>query len=466
MPETDPALVTRVTDLAGGKLLDAVKIRAKQERYAAVAAIKQETVEALSAEFEGAEEAIGEVISSVQKKVVRLMIIKDRVRIDGRDMKTIRPISSEAGLLPRAHGSALFTRGETQALVAAALGTSRDEQRMDNVQSMEFKKFMLHYNFPPFCVGETSMRLFPGRREIGHGYLAERSISKVLPDHEKFPYTIRVVSDVLESNGSSSMASVCGASLALMDAGVPIKQPVAGIAMGLIKEGDQVAVLSDILGDEDHLGDMDFKVTGTVDGITALQMDIKISGVDQAIMKQALEQAREGRIHILGKMAETLSEHRADLSPYAPRITTVYVKPDQVRTVIGSGGKNIRGIVEATGCSIDIEDDGKINIASTDGEACKLAIKMIRDLTQEAEIGKLYMGTVRKIMEFGAFVEIYPGTDGLVHISELDKERVRNVTDVLKEGDQVLVKCLDIDRQGKIKLSRKEALGLTLPEEK
>jgi polyribonucleotide nucleotidyltransferase len=331
---------------------------------------------------------------------------------------------------------------------------------------MEFKKFMLHYNFPPFCVGETSMRLFPGRREIGHGYLAERSISKVLPDHEKFPYTIRVVSDVLESNGSSSMASVCGASLALMDAGVPIKQPVAGIAMGLIKEGDQVAVLSDILGDEDHLGDMDFKVTGTVDGITALQMDIKISGVDQAIMKQALEQAREGRIHILGKMAETLSEHRSDLSPYAPRITTVYVKPDQVRTVIGSGGKNIRGIVEATGCSIDIEDDGKINIASTDGEACKLAIKMIRDLTQEAEIGKLYMGTVRKIMEFGAFVEIYPGTDGLVHISELDKERVRNVTDVLKEGDQVLVKCLDIDRQGKIKLSRKEALGQTLPEEK
>jgi polyribonucleotide nucleotidyltransferase len=466
MPETDPALVARVTELAGGKLLDAVKIRAKQERYAAVAAIKQETVEALAAEFEGAEEAIGEVISSVQKKVVRLMIIKDRVRIDGRDMKTIRPISSEAGLLPRAHGSALFTRGETQALVAAALGTSRDEQRMDNVQSMEFKKFMLHYNFPPFCVGETSMRLFPGRREIGHGYLAERSISKVLPDHEKFPYTIRVVSDVLESNGSSSMASVCGASLALMDAGVPIKQPVAGIAMGLIKEGDQVAVLSDILGDEDHLGDMDFKVTGTVDGITALQMDIKISGVDQAIMKQALEQAREGRIHILGKMAETLTEHRPDLSPYAPRITTVYVKPDQVRTVIGSGGKNIRGIVEATGCSIDIEDDGKINIASTDGEACKRAIKMIRDLTQEAEIGKLYMGTVRKIMEFGAFVEIYPGTDGLVHISELDKERVRNVTDVLKEGDQVLVKCLDIDRQGKIKLSRKEALGQTLPEEK
>jgi polyribonucleotide nucleotidyltransferase len=333
---------------------------------------------------------------------------------------------------------------------------------MDNVQSMDFKKFMLHYNFPPFCVGETSMRLFPGRREIGHGHLAERSIAKVLPDHESFPYTIRVVSDVLESNGSSSMASVCGSSLALMDAGVPVSQAVAGIAMGLIKEGDQVVILSDILGDEDHLGDMDFKVTGTAAGVTALQMDIKIGGVDQAIMKSALEQAREGRLHILEKMAEAISVPRSELSPYAPRITTIYVKADQVRTVIGSGGKNVRGIIEATGCAIDIEDDGKINIASNDGEACKLAIQMIRDLTQEAEVGKLYMGTVKKIMEFGAFVEIFPGTDGLVHISELAKERVRNVTDVLKEGDKVLVKCLDIDRQGKIKLSRKEALGETL----
>ncbi len=463
--ETDPKLASRVTELAEDKLLAAAKIRAKQERYAAVSEIRQQVTEALAAEFVGAEEAIGDIFGAVQKRVVRQMIIKEQVRIDGRDMKTIRPITCEVGLLPRAHGSALFTRGETQALVAAALGTSKDEQRMDNVQSLDFKKFMLHYNFPPFCVGETSMRLFPGRREIGHGFLAERSISKILPDHEAFPYTIRVVSDILESNGSSSMASVCGSSLALMDAGVPVTEAVAGIAMGLIKEGDQVVILSDILGDEDHLGDMDFKVTGTAAGVTALQMDIKIGGVDQAVMKQALEQAREGRLHILDKMAEAISAPRPELSPYAPRITTIYVKPDQVRTVIGSGGKNVRGIIEATGCAIDIEDDGKINIASNDGEACKLAIKMIRDLTQEAEVGKLYMGTVKKIMEFGAFVEIFPGTDGLVHISELAKERVRNVSDVLKEGDKVLVKCLDIDRQGKIKLSRKEALGETLPEE-
>lgn len=307
------------------------------------------------------------------------------------------------------------------------------------------------------------MRLFPGRREIGHGMLAERSVGAVLPKHEDFPYTIRIVSDTLESNGSSSMASVCGSSLALMDAGVPVKDAVAGIAMGLIKEGEKHAVLSDILGDEDHLGDMDFKVTGTQAGVAALQMDIKISGVDRAIMKEALEQAREGRLHILGKMADAINTPRAELSPYAPRITTIYVKQDQVRTVIGSGGKNIRGIITATGCAIDIEDDGRINIASSDGDAAKQAIKMVRDLTQEAEVGKLYMGLVRKIMEFGAFVEIYPGTDGLVHISELDTERVRNVTDILKEGDEVLVKCIGVDKQGKIKLSRKEALGQTLP---
>ncbi len=463
--EPDQALAAKVATLAEARLLEAVKIQSKQERYAAVGQIKEDVVAELADEEANNQEEIGETLSALQKRVVRQMIIRDQVRIDGRDMKTVRPIDCEVGLLPRAHGSALFTRGETQALVAAALGTSKDEQRMDNVQSMDFKKFMLHYNFPPFCVGETSMRLFPGRREIGHGMLAERSIAKILPVHDDFPYTIRVVSETLESNGSSSMASVCGATLALMDAGVPVTKAVAGIAMGLIKEGDDVAVLSDILGDEDHLGDMDFKVTGAAEGITALQMDIKIGGVDKAIMKQALEQAREGRIHILGKMAEALSVPREELSPYAPRITTIQVKPDQVRTVIGSGGKNVRGIIEATGCAIDIEDDGRINIASADGDACKMAIKMIRDLTQEAQKGKLYMGTVRKIMEFGAFVEIFPGTDGLVHISELDKERVRNVTDILKEGDQVLVKCLDIDRQGKIKLSRKEALGQTLPEE-
>jgi polyribonucleotide nucleotidyltransferase len=465
VPSVDPELEARVTGLAEEKLVAAAKIRTKQERYAAIDQVKAEVKEALEADYEGRAGEISAILGSISKRVVRQMVIKDKVRIDGRDMKTIRPISCEVGTLPRAHGSALFTRGETQALVAVTLGTSTDEQRMDNIQGMEFKKFLLHYNFPPFSVGETSMRLFPGRREIGHGMLAERSIAKVLPKHDDFPYTIRIVSDTLESNGSSSMASVCGASLSLMDVGVPIDAPVAGIAMGLIKEGDDVAVLSDILGDEDHLGDMDFKVTGTATGVAALQMDIKITGVERAIMKQALEQAKEGRIHILGKMAEAISAPRAELSPYAPRITTIYVKSDQVRTVIGSGGKNIRGIIEATGCSIDIEDDGRINIASADGEACKKAIQMIRNLTQEAEVGKLYQGTVRKVMEFGAFVEIFPGTDGLVHISELDKERVRNVTDILNEGDQVLVKCIGIDKQGKIKLSRKEALGQTLSEE-
>lgn len=465
VPEIDPAIAAKVAELAEERLAKAVQIRAKQERYTAIAEIKADVLDSLADQFEDQEENISEVFGDLQKRLVRQMVVRDKVRIDGRDKETIRPISCEIGLLPRAHGSALFTRGETQALVAAALGTSKDEQRMDNVQSLEFKKFMLHYNFPPFCVGETSMRLFPGRREIGHGMLAERSIAQVLPEHDNFPYTLRVVSDILESNGSSSMASVCGASLALMDAGVPVSEAVAGIAMGLIKEGDDVVVLSDILGDEDHLGDMDFKVTGTKDGITALQMDIKISGVSKEIMAQALEQAREGRIHILGKMAEAIGEPRNDLSPYAPRITTIQVKPDQVRTVIGPGGKNVRGIIEATGCAIDIEDDGRINIASSDGDACKAAIKMIRNLTQEAEVGKLYMATVKKIMEFGAFVEIFPGTEGLVHISELAKERVKKVTDILKEGDKVLVKCLDIDRQGKIKLSRKEALGQTLSEE-
>jgi polyribonucleotide nucleotidyltransferase len=457
--KADAELETKITPLAAERLKAASKIRSKQERYASIDQIKTEIKELMEVEYAGRGGEVSAILNSISKRALRQMVTKEKVRIDGRDMTTIRPIVSEVGNLPRTHGSALFTRGETQALVAATLGTSSDEQRMDNIQGMEFKKFMLHYNFPPFSVGETSMRLFPGRREIGHGYLAERSIAKVLPQHDAFPYTIRIVSDVLESNGSSSMASVCGASMALMDAGVPLTAPVAGIAMGLIKEGDDVAVLSDILGDEDHLGDMDFKVTGTATGIAALQMDIKITGVDRAIMKQALEQAKAGRIHILGKMAEAIATPRGDLSQYAPRITTIYVKSDQVRTVIGSGGKNIRGIIEATGCSIDIEDDGRINIASADGDACKKAIKMIRDLTQEAEVGKIYQGTVRKIMEFGAFVEIYPGTDGLVHVSELAHERVKNVSDVVSEGDSILVKCIGIDKQGKIKLSRKEALG-------
>lgn len=465
VPEVDEALAAKVTELAEAKVAEAVKIQTKQERYAALADNRAAVQEQLAGEFDGRADEIAAILGSVEKRVVRQMVARDKVRIDGRDMNTIRPISCEIGVLPRAHGSALFTRGETQALVTSTLGTGTDEQRMDNIQGMEFKKFMLHYNFPPFCVGETSMRLFPGRREIGHGMLAERSADKILPKHEDFPYTIRIVSEILESNGSSSMASVCGASLSLMDAGVPVKEPIAGIAMGLIKEGDDIAILSDILGDEDHLGDMDFKVTGSANGITALQMDIKITGVTKEIMQGALEQAKEGRIHILGEMAKAISTSRKELSPYAPRITTIKVKTDQVRTVIGSGGKNVRGIIDATGCAIDIQDDGTINIASADGDAAKMAIKMIRDLTQEAEVGKLYNGTVRKIMEFGAFVEIFPGTDGLVHISELAKERVRSVTDVLNEGDKVLVKCIGVDKQGKIKLSRKEALGQELPEE-
>jgi polyribonucleotide nucleotidyltransferase len=464
-PAVDLALEAQITELATARVEQAVTIRAKQERYAALKEIRNEIQAQLAAEHEGRSGEIAAIMGSIEKKVVRQMVTKQRIRIDGREMNTVRPISCEVGLLPRAHGSALFTRGETQAMVTTTLGTASDEQRMDNIQGMEFKKFMLHYNFPPFCVGETSMRLFPGRREIGHGMLAERSASKIMPDFEDFPYTVRLVSEVLESNGSSSMASVCGASMALMDAGVPVKDAVAGIAMGLIKEGDDIAILSDILGDEDHLGDMDFKVTGTSNGVAALQMDIKINGVTREIMQQALQQAKEGRLHILGEMAKAISTKREDLSPYAPRITTVHVKPDQVRTVIGSGGKTVRAIIEATGCGIDIEDDGRINISSSDGAAAKEAARMIKELTQSPEVGKLYNGTVKKIMDFGAFVEIFAGTDGLVHVSELAKERVANVTDVLNEGDKVLVKCIGVDRQGKIKLSRKEALGQTLNEE-
>jgi polyribonucleotide nucleotidyltransferase len=464
-PSVDEALLAKVKELAYASMKEAVRIKSKVERHNRIDAIKAEVLTALAEEYEGRGKEIGGFLGDFEYELVREHILKDGERIDGRDMKTIRPISTEVGLLPRAHGSALFTRGETQALVAATLGTSVDEQRIDSLYGESRKRFLLHYNFPPFSVGETSFRLAPGRREIGHGMLAERALARVLPKHDDFPYTVRIVSDTLESNGSSSMATVCGGSMSLMDAGVPIKAPVAGIAMGLIKEGDDVAILSDILGDEDHLGDMDFKVAGTSEGVTALQMDIKIKGVTREIMKTALAQAREGRLHILGKMTETIAAPRADLSTYAPRITTIWVKTDKIRDVIGTGGKNIRGITESTGVTIDIEDTGKINIASADKSACDRAIKMIRDLTAEAEEGKLYMGTVKKVMEFGAFVEIFPGTDGLVHISELDTQRVKNVTDVLNEGDKVLVKCIGIDKQGKIKLSRKEALGATLPEE-
>ncbi len=458
----DEPLLARVRELAYDRIGEAVKLKTKQERHNQIDLIRDETIEALKDEFEGSAKQIKAFLGDFEYERVRADILDTGIRIDGRTTTTIRPVSTEAGLLPRVHGSALFTRGETQSLVTTTLGTSSDEQRIDSLYGESRKRFLLHYNFPPFSVGETSVRLAPGRREIGHGMLAERALSAVIPQHDDFPYTIRIVAETLESNGSSSMAAVCGGCLSLMDAGVPVTAPVAGIAMGLIKEGEKFAILSDILGDEDHLGDMDFKVAGTAEGVTALQMDIKIGGVTKEVMQQALKQAREGRLHILGKMAETLAAPRPEMSAYAPRITTIWIKTDRIRDVIGTGGKNIRNITETTGVTVDIEDTGRINIASTNKEACDLAIQMIRGLTDEAEEGKLYMGTVRKIMDFGAFVEIMPGTDGLVHISELDTTRVKLVTDVLNEGDQVLVKCIGIDKNGKIKLSRKEALGLNL----
>jgi polyribonucleotide nucleotidyltransferase len=386
------------------------------------------------------------------------MILKEKKRIDGRSFTDIRQITAEVGLLPRVHGSALFTRGETQALAAMTLGTSSDEQRLDFISGEELRSFILHYNFPPYSVGEARSLRSPGRREIGHGALARRAILPVLPTQEAFPYTIRIVSEILSSNGSSSMATVCGSILSLMDGGVPVNNIVAGIAMGLLKEGDQVAVLSDILGDEDHTGDMDFKVCGTEKGITAMQMDIKIDGLTEAILRQALLQARDGRRFIINKLKETLSVPRSDISAYAPRITTVKVRPEKVRDVIGSGGKNIRQIISETGVTIDVEDDGTVTIASSDAEAASRAVAMVKWLTEEAEIGKIYRGTVKKIVDFGAFVEILPGTEGLLHISQLAKGRVNKVTDILTEGDEVMVKVLDIDKQGKIRLSRKDAL--------
>src|SRR5258705_6450048 len=379
-------------------------------------------------------------------------------RLDGRGLADVRPITCEVEVLPRTHGSALFTRGETQALVVATLGTSSDEQKIDALIGETYKKFMLHYNFPPFSTGEVKFLRGPSRREIGHGALAERAIAPVLPAEDEFPYTIRIVSEILESNGSSSMATVCGGSLSLMDAGVPIKAAVAGVAMGLIKEGAEVCVLSDILGDEDHLGDMDFKVAGTETGVTAVQMDIKIGGVTRAIMQQALQQARAARLHILRIMQETISRPRPELSAHAPRIITIHIKPDRIRDLIGPGGKVIRAIVEETGVKIDVEDDGTVLVASSDGDSMQKAIDKIRAVTAEAEVGKIYRGTVRKIADFGAFVEIFPGTDGLVHISQLADERVRKVSDVLKEGDVISVKVLEVDKSGKIRLSRKEAM--------
>jgi polyribonucleotide nucleotidyltransferase len=461
LAELDRAVVRRVEELALTRLKQALEVPEKLERYKRIAEVKGEVVPQALAEFPEKQKDIKGAFDELKRNVFRGLVIHQERRIDGRGLQDIRPITCEIEVLPRTHGSALFTRGETQALVVTTLGTTSDEQRVDALLGEHFKKFMLHYNFPPFSVGEVKFLRGPGRREIGHGNLAERALVPVLPSEESFPYTIRIVSEILESNGSTSMATVCGGSLSLMDAGVPITAPVAGIAMGLIKEGEHVRVLSDILGDEDHLGDMDFKVAGTAQGVTSLQMDIKISGVNREIMRQALHQAKQGRLHILGVMNATLPAARTNVSGHAPRIITLKVKPDKIREIIGPGGKVIRGIIEATGVKMDVEDDGTVTIASVDEAASQKAVEMVQRIAAEAEVGKIYKGTVRKIVEFGAFVEILPGTDGLVHISQLAPERVRKVTDVLKEGDEVMVKVLEIDRQGKIRLSRKEALQET-----
>jgi polyribonucleotide nucleotidyltransferase len=448
----------KIEALARDKILAAVAIPEKKARYQALDQAKEEVMAELGEEIEGIEKAAANLFGEVKKKLVRNLVLAEQRRIDGRNYDQIRPITGEVGMLSRTHGSAIFTRGETQALAVATLGTPSDEQKIETLVGETFKAFMLHYNFPPYSVGETRMIRGPGRREIGHGALAERAISQVLPSAEEFPYTIRIVSEILSSNGSSSMATVCGASMSLMDAGVPIKAAVAGVAMGLIKEDDRVAVLSDILGDEDALGDMDFKVAGTEQGITALQMDIKMTGLTREIMGQALSQAREARLHILGKMNGIIDAPSPTLKEHAPKIIVLTINPDKIRDVIGPGGKMVKSIVAATGVKIDIEDDGRIHISSSDQKAADEAIRLINEITEEAEIGATYKGVVKKIMDFGAFVEILPGTDGLVHISELAHRRVKTVDEILKEGDEVMVKVLDVDRQGKIRLSRKALL--------
>jgi len=461
-PVVDLALDARVRELAQPKIEAAMAIREKLERYAALDAVGSEILEVAKTEFSERDSEIKEVYESAKKKHLRELVLNTGRRIDGRATEDIRQITCEVSLLPRTHGSALFTRGETQALVTATLGTKQDAQHIEGLGEEFEKTFMLHYNFPPFSTGETKPLRGASRRETGHGHLAELALSVVLPDEKDFPYTIRVVSEILESNGSSSMASVCGGALALMDAGVPIKTPVAGIAMGLIKEGERVAVLSDILGDEDHLGDMDFKVCGSRNGVTAVQMDIKIQGLSRTILEQALQQAKRGRMFILGKMAEALPAHREELNKYAPRIFTLKVKPDKIRDIIGPGGKTIRGITAQTGVAIDVEDDGTVHIASPDGLLAQKAIDIIKGLTAEPEVGEFYLGVVRRLADFGCFVEILPGTDGLVHVSELDTKRVERVIDICKEGDEMLVKVIGIDRaSGKVRLSRREALGKT-----
>ncbi len=442
----------------GSKVNEALNISAKLERRETLHQILAEALETLGEEFQPRRSEIISYFEEIERHFIRSMILDKNVRIGGRGFKDIRDISCEVGVLPRTHGSALFTRGETQALVIVTLGTSSDEQKVEALEGSSYKSFMLHYKFPPFSVGEVKFLRGPSRREVGHGALAERAIAYLLPNDEDFPYTIRVVSEILESNGSSSMATVCGSSLSLMDAGVPMSEPVAGIAMGLLKGENRTAILSDIIGDEDHHGDMDFKVTGTRQGITALQMDIKIDGITREVLTEALFQAKQGREHILDEMSKIITEPRKEISPYAPRIYVMYINPDKIRDIIGPGGKVIRAIQEETGTRIEVDDTGKVLIASVDVIGAEEAKKAIQSLTQQAEIGKLYEGTVRKITDFGAFVEIFPGTDGLVHISQLANERVRKVSDVVKEGETVLVKVIGIDPQGKIKLSRKDAL--------
>ncbi|MGA7644733.1 MAG: polyribonucleotide nucleotidyltransferase [Syntrophobacteraceae bacterium] len=460
---SDQALIGRISDLALAGMREVMTTPDKLSRRDRKKELKKSVREQLGADYLGKEKEIEGALDELEKKVVRTMMVEQRRRIDGRVFDQVRPISIAVRKLPRTHGSALFTRGETQVIAVVTLGSSSDEQKIEALAGETFKSFMLHYNFPPFSVGEVRPLRAPGRREIGHGALAERSLKPSLPKNGEFPYTIRVVSEVLESNGSSSMATVCGSSLALMDAGVPVTDAVAGIAMGLIKEGDEFIILSDILGDEDHLGDMDFKVTGSDRGITAFQMDVKISGVNREILKKALDQAKAGRLHILEKMKDAIAKPRPELSPYAPRVVTSMINPDKIREVIGPGGKVIRAIVAETGAKIDIDDSGRVVVMSPDAEACDKAISKIRSITTEPEIGQLYMAKVVRVTDFGAFAEILPNTEGLIHISQLEHRRVRKVTDVVNEGDEVLVKVIDIDKDGRIRLSRKAALP---PEEK
>ncbi len=457
--KTDPAIVAEIEAALAGPLAEAMHVKGKLESYARMKQVRDEYLAGLSEDADEKRAAVASAYDGLREKILRREIFETGRRLDGRKFDEIRKITCEVGVLPRTHGSALFTRGETQALVTATLGTSQDSQIIDTVQEEEYRKrFMLHYNFPPFSVGEVKFLRGPGRREIGHGVLAERSVKGMFPDEEQFPFTTRFVSDILESNGSSSMATVCGASLALMDAGVPIKSPVAGVAMGLVMEGETWKVLSDIAGEEDHYGDMDFKVAGTREGLTALQMDIKIAGVTSEIIAQALEQARQGRLHILDRMQEALAQPRAEISAYAPRILTIRVPVDKIRDIIGPGGKMIRSIVERTGCKIDVEDDGRVAIASVDEAAARKAIAIIEELTAIPELNKTYLGKVVRVVDFGAFVEILPGTDGLLHVSEMAHHRVQDVRSEVSEGDEVLVKVVNIDPSGKIRLSRKALL--------